>query len=75
MANLTDTEELITRDPEIMSGTPVFKGTRVPVKSLIDWLKGGHTTDDFLDSFPSVEREQVMAVLDRANEYLISKAR
>jgi uncharacterized protein (DUF433 family) len=75
VANLTDMEQLITRDPEIMSGTPVFKGTRVPIKSLIDWLKGGHTTDDFLDSFPSVEREQVLAVLDRVSEYLVSEAR
>jgi uncharacterized protein (DUF433 family) len=66
---------LITSDPEIMSGTPVFAGTRVPVVSLVQWLKGGHTIDEFLDSFPSVEREQAEAVLDLANEFLASPAK
>jgi uncharacterized protein (DUF433 family) len=59
-------QDLITRDPEIMSGTPVFKGTRVPVRSLFDYLKGGDTLDYFLESFPSVERKQAEAVLELA---------
>jgi uncharacterized protein (DUF433 family) len=66
--------ELITRDPEIMSGTPVFKGTRVPIKTLMDYLEGGHTLDDFLESFPSVDREQARAVLELAKRYLVSQA-
>ncbi|HEX8230058.1 MAG TPA: DUF433 domain-containing protein [Chloroflexia bacterium] len=62
-------EDLIIRDPEIMSGTPVFKGTRVPIKSLFDYLRGGDTLDDFLESFPSVERAQAEAVLELAEEF------
>ena len=66
--------ELITRDPEIMSGTPVFRGTRVPIKTLIDYLEGGHTLEEFLEAFPSVDREQATALLELANRYLVSQA-
>jgi uncharacterized protein (DUF433 family) len=66
--------ELITRDPDIMSGTPVFKGTRVPIKLLIDYLQDGSTLDEFLESFPSVDREQAIAVLELAKRYLVSQA-
>ncbi|HET9493084.1 MAG TPA: DUF433 domain-containing protein [Chloroflexia bacterium] len=66
--------ELITRDPEIMSGTPVFKGTRVPIKTLIDYLEAGQTLDDFLESFPTVDREQATALLELAKHYLVSQA-
>jgi uncharacterized protein (DUF433 family) len=65
--------ELITRDPEIMSGTPVFAGTRVPIKNLLDYLRGGHTLDDFLEAFPTVEREQADAILDLATSILASE--
>jgi uncharacterized protein (DUF433 family) len=51
-------------DPKILGGTPVFKGTRVPVKSLFDHLKAGDSIEVFLDGFPSVKREQVLAVLE-----------
>jgi uncharacterized protein (DUF433 family) len=68
-------EDLITRDPEIMSGTPVFKGTRVPIKSLFDYLRGGDTLDDFLESFPSVEREQAEALLELAEEFLVAQSK
>lgn len=62
-------EEIITVDPETMSGTPVFAGTRVPVESLIAHLKAGDTLEDFLDGFPSVRREQAEAFLAmRASE-------
>jgi len=54
---------LITRNPKIMSGTPVFKGTRVPVDTLFDWLESGFTLDEILDDFPSVSREQAVALL------------
>ena len=61
-----DREQVITRDPETMGGTPVFSGTRVPVQSLIDHLKAGDSLDDFLDGFPSVSREQAEAFLQLA---------
>ena len=51
-------------DPEIMGGVPVFTGTRVPVRSLFDYLEGGESIEDFLDGFPSVKREQVIAVIE-----------
>jgi uncharacterized protein (DUF433 family) len=54
------------RDPEILSGTLVFVGTRVPVRSLFDYLEGGDTIQEFLHQFPSVKREQAVAVLDAA---------
>ena len=54
---------LVSRDPEILAGAPVFPGTRVPVESLFDHLAGGDSLDDFLIGFPSVHREQALAVL------------
>ncbi|MCC2668649.1 MAG: hypothetical protein K0Q72_1120 [Armatimonadetes bacterium] len=59
-------DQIITEDPEILGGTPVFTGTRVPVDSLLAHLKGGDTLDDFLDGFPSVRREQAEGFLDLA---------
>lgn len=64
--------QLINRDPEIMSGAPVFMGTRVPVKTLIDYLQGGHTLDEFLSDFPSVSREQANGVLQLAKQFLVT---
>lgn len=55
---------IIHSDPEIMGGTPVFVGTRVPLQNLIDSLEGGESIEDFLDGFPSVKREQVIAVIE-----------
>ena len=55
---------IIRRDPEIMGGTPVFVDTRVPLQNLIDSLEGGESIEDFLDGFPSVKREQVIAVIE-----------
>ena len=57
---------VVHRDPEILGGTPVFVGTRVPVKSLYDYLEAGDTLDEFLESFPSVTREQAVAALELA---------
>jgi uncharacterized protein (DUF433 family) len=62
-------------DPEILGGVPVFAGTRVPLKSLIDYLAGGHPLADFLDDFPSVGRDQAVAVLQLAAQYLVTDAR
>jgi uncharacterized protein (DUF433 family) len=63
---VTMTEPVIIRDPEILSGIPVFRGTRVPVKNLIDYLSTGETIDTFLDDFPTVTREQVIRFLQEA---------
>ncbi len=60
------TEQVITQDPDIHGGLPVFTGTRVPIKSLIDHLKAGDSLDYFLEGFPSVSREQAIAFLDIA---------
>ena len=60
--------------PDVLSGTPVFAGTRVPVQALIDYLEGGETIDDFLAGFPTVRREQVVAFLEEATARMISKA-
>ena len=57
-----------------MSGTPIFVGTRVPIKNLFDYLAGGHSLDEFLDDFPSVSREQAIRTLDMAREILESIA-
>jgi len=59
-------DSVVSRDPEVHSGDIVFRGTRVPVETLIDHLKGGHSIEDFLDGFPSVQRWQVEAFLDLA---------
>ena len=63
----------IHSDPEIMSGTPVFVGTRVPVKTLFDYLKAGDPLDEFLDGFPSVSREQALNFLEEAESLLLSQ--
>ena len=60
----------ITIDSEVLGGTPVFKGTRVPVKNLFDYLETGETLETFLDDFPSVKKAQAVAVLEEAEKYL-----
>jgi uncharacterized protein (DUF433 family) len=67
-------EPIVTSSPDILSGTPVFAGTRVPVQTLIDYLEGGETIDDFLAGFPTVKRKQVVAFLEEATARMISKA-
>lgn len=62
------TKKIVSRDPEVMSGELVFAGTRVEVKTLVDYLKCGHTLDDFLDGFPTVSREQAEAYLETTLE-------
>ena len=64
-------DQIITRDPETLGGTPVFAGTRVPFRNLIDCLEGGDSIDLFLYDFPTVTREQVIAVLETAKERLL----
>lgn len=65
--------QIIQRDPNILGGAPVFAGTRVPVQTLIDYLKGGHTLEDFLDGFPSVSRAQAEAFLQMASESVVAE--
>lgn len=65
---------IITTSPEIMGGTPVFAGTRVPAQTLLDYLKAGESIDDFLDGFPTVTREQVIALLEEAGKQIIARA-
>jgi uncharacterized protein (DUF433 family) len=67
-------QPIVTSSPDILSGTPVFAGTRVPVQALIDYLEGGETIDDFLAGFPTVRREQVVAFLEEATARMISQA-
>jgi uncharacterized protein (DUF433 family) len=62
---------IISVSPDVMSGTPVFTGTRVPVQTLLDYLKAGESIDDFLDGFPTVTREQVIAFLEEAGKQVI----
>jgi uncharacterized protein (DUF433 family) len=67
-------QPVVTSSPEVLSGAPVFAGTRVPVQALIDYLEGGETIDDFLEGFPTVAREQVVAFLEEAVARLAVKA-
>ena len=60
-------------DPETMSGAPCFAGTRVPIQNLIDYLEGGDSIEDFLEGFPSVSREQVIAFLEEAKECMLAQ--
>ena len=64
---------VIVRDPGILGGTPVFRGTRVPFQSLLDYLEGGQTLDEFLDDFPTVAREAAVHALEHAKMLLVSE--
>jgi uncharacterized protein (DUF433 family) len=61
----------VCRDPDVMGGAPVFCGTRVPVQTLLDYLEAGESIDQFLEGFPSVTREQVIAFLEQAKDRLV----
>jgi uncharacterized protein (DUF433 family) len=67
-------QRIITCSPDVLGGTPVFAGTRVPVQTLLDYLEGGESIDDFLEGFPSVKREHVIAFLEEAKASLIAQA-
>ncbi len=66
---------VVRSDPDILGGTPVFVGTRVPVQALIDYIEGGHSLTEFLDDFPTVSRKVVVAALEQAKAHLIADAR
>ena len=71
----TDSHAVAHSDPEISGGTPVFRGTRVPAQSLFDYLEGGETLDQFLEQFPSVSKQQALAALDLARDFILARAR
>jgi uncharacterized protein (DUF433 family) len=68
------TSTLVHCDPDILGGTPVFVGTRVPVRTLLDYLEAGDSLNEFLEDFPSVTREQAVATLQLAKEMLVAHA-
>lgn len=73
--DMTQLSDIVCCDPEVLGGTPVFVGTRVPIQSLFDYLEGGETLDEFLRQFPSVRRDQAVAALDLARATLLAGAR
>ncbi len=72
---MTSKTDVVHSDPDILSGTPVFVGTRVPVQSMFDYLEAGDTLDEFLRQFPSVTRDQAVAALELARDQLLTSAR
>jgi uncharacterized protein (DUF433 family) len=66
-------ERVVVRDPEVMHGMPVFRGTRVPFQTLFDYLKGGETLEDFLEGFPTVSRETALRALEEAKQLFVSQ--
>ena len=66
---------VVHSDPDILGGTPVFVGTRVPVQALIDYIEGGHSLEKFLDDFPTVSRGLTVAALEQAKAHLLADAR
>lgn len=65
-------QQIISVTPEVMSGTPVFAATRVPVQTLLDYLEGGESIEDFLVGFPTVKREQIIAFLEKAKDHIVA---
>lgn len=65
---------VIVKDQEILGGTPVFRGTRVPIQNLFDYLEGGQSLEDFLQGFPTVSREMAIAALEEAKDLLLARS-
>jgi len=74
MVTMSSSDTVVQVDPEILGGTPVFRGTRVPIKNLLDYLAAGDALDQFLDDFPTVKREQAVAALELAKDLLTACA-
>lgn len=68
-------DSVVSSSPEVMGGTPVFAGTRVPLETFIEYLEGGESIDDFLEGFPSVTREQAVAFLEETKAKLVAQTR
>jgi uncharacterized protein (DUF433 family) len=71
---MTANKTVVHSDPEILGGTPVFIGTRVPVRTLLEYLEAGDSLDEFLEDFPSVSRKQAVAALELAKQMLVAHA-
>jgi uncharacterized protein (DUF433 family) len=65
---------IIVRNPEVLGGTPVFRGTRVPIQTLFEYLEGGETLEDFLEGFPTVTRDAALAALEEAKQLLLARS-
>lgn len=74
VSNNREVAQAITRDPDTMHGVPVFRGTRVPVQTLFDYLAGGNTLEDFLQGFPTVSRALALEALEEARRLLLARA-
>jgi uncharacterized protein (DUF433 family) len=70
---MTLSNSVIVRDPEVLGGTPIFRGTRVPFQALLDYLEGGQTLDEFLDDFPTVSREAAVHALEHAKSLVVGQ--
>jgi uncharacterized protein (DUF433 family) len=70
---MASSNNLITRDPDVLGGAPIFRGTRVPFQSLLDYLEGGQTLDEFLDDFPTVTREAAIDALEHAKALVVGQ--
>ena len=70
---MAGSNNVIVRDPEVLGGTPVFRGTRVPFQALLDYLEGGQTLDEFLDDFPTVTRDVAVHALEHAKTLVVSE--
>jgi uncharacterized protein (DUF433 family) len=75
MARSLNNDDVIVKDPEILGGVPVFRGTRVPFQIILEYIEGGQTLDEFLDDFPTVTREAAIGALERAKALVIDQAR
>ena len=72
-AGMAQRVDIIVKDRDILGGTPVFRGTRVPFQALLDYLEGGQTLDEFLDDFPTVTKQAAVAVLEQAKSLLVGQ--
>jgi uncharacterized protein (DUF433 family) len=70
---MTLARNVIVKDPQTLGGTPVFRGTRVPIQTLFDYLEGGETLKDFLEGFPTVSREMAISALEEAKHLLLAR--
>lgn len=70
---MVDLQSIVHSDPEIHSGDPVFVGTRVPVRTLLDWIEGGDSLDEFLENFPTVTRDQAIGFLEEAGRAALTQ--
>lgn len=70
---MPSSNSIILRDPDVLGGTPVFRGTRVPFQALLDYLEGGQTLDEFLDDFPTVTRQAAVHVLEHAKALVVGE--